>query len=84
MAESLKNQKNNEVEPTATEPIEPTETVEKETVEAAFFKAYPNAPSVFKVAECLFLYIHSGAAKEYAHRIGAKLEEIKNPNLVIG
>lgn len=54
----------------------------KEKMVTAFFKENPQAKSVVIVDDQLFLGSHYGAAKEFATRMGKKLEEIQNPNLV--
>lgn len=48
---------------------------------AEFFEQYPNAPSVLKAGDCLYLAHQSGAASDHARRFGVEVEEIKNPNL---
>lgn len=56
-------------------------TAKKEVADdvADFFKKYPDAPSVLKVGDCLYLSIHKGAASEYARRMELEVEEITNP-----
>ncbi len=47
---------------------------------SAFFNEYPNADSVLKVGDELFLVHYLASVIEYARRKGLEVETIKNPN----
>ncbi len=58
--------------------------VQPRTVEdniSDFFKSNPNAETVLRVGECLFLTSHRGAADEYGSRNSLAVQEIVNPKM---